>query len=58
MNTTPTCCIYFNDSDGIIQHYSLCFISDDNKHDTSFAYKIQNILVDYLEENLPTADVL
>ena len=41
------------DGDGNIQHNSLCFISDDNKHDTNFVYKMQRILVDYLKENLP-----
>ena len=30
----------------------LCFISDDNNHDTNFAYKIQTIFVNYLKENL------
>ena len=48
--------VYFIVDDGNIQHNSLCFISDDNHHDTSFAYKIQTILVDYLKENLPVAD--
>ena len=40
---------YFVDSDQNIQHNSLCFISDDNSHNTSFVYKIQTILVDYLK---------
>ena len=34
----------------------LCFISDDNHHDTNFVYKIQTILVDCLKENLPIVD--
>ena len=34
----------------------LCFISDDNNHDTDFVYKIQTILADYLKENLPILD--
>ena len=34
----------------------LCFFSDDYDHDTNFVYKIQTILVDYLEENLPIVD--
>ena len=44
------------DSDGNIQHNSLCFISDDYNHNTNFVYKIQTILVDYLKENLPIVD--
>ena len=35
--------VYFIDCDGNIQHNSLCFISDDNNHDTNFVYKIQAI---------------
>ena len=35
---------------------SLCFILDDSNHDTNFVYKIQTILVDYLNENLPIVD--
>ena len=48
--------VYFIDHDGNIQHNSLCFISDDNNHDTNFVYKIQTILVDYLKGNLPIVD--
>ena len=48
--------VYFIHSDGNIQHNSLCFISDDNNHNINFVYKIQTILVDYLEENLPIVD--
>ena len=47
--------VYFID-DGNIQHNSLCFISDNNHHDTNFVYKIQTILVDCLKENLPIVD--
>ena len=36
--------VYFID-DGNIQHNSLCFISDDNHHDTNFVYKIQSLLI-------------
>ena len=39
-----------------MQHNSLCFISNDNNHNTNFAYKIQTILADYLKENLPILD--
>ena len=48
--------IHYIDSDGNIQHNSLCFISDDYNHNTNFVYKIQTILVDYLKENLPIVD--
>ena len=45
--------IYYKDSDGNLQHYSLCFISDDNIHDTSFVYRIQKLLINFLKEKLP-----
>ena len=48
--------VYFIDGDGNIEHNSLCFIADDNNHDTNFVYKIQTILVDYLKENIPIVD--
>ena len=48
--------VYFIDGDGNIQHNFLCFISDDNSHNTNVVYKIQTILVDYLKENLPIVD--
>ena len=48
--------VYFIDGNRNIQHNSLCFISDDNNHDTNFVHKIQTILVDYFKENLPIVD--
>ena len=48
--------IYFIDGDGNIQYNSLCFISDDNNHNTNSVYKVQAILVDYLKECLPIVD--
>ena len=48
--------VYFIEGDGNNQLNSLCFISDDNNHDTNFVYKIQTILVDYLKENVPIVD--
>ena len=39
--------------DGNLQHYSLCFSSDDNNHYTSFLYQIQTMLVYYLKANHP-----
>ena len=46
--------IYYKDVDGNLQHYSLCFISDDNTHGTSFVHKIQALLVEFLKQRLPT----
>ena len=45
--------IYYKDVDGNLQHYSLCFISDDNTHGTSFVHKIQALLVKFLKQRLP-----
>ena len=45
--------IYYKDTDGNHQHYSLCYISDDNTHSTSFAHKIQILLVEFLKQRLP-----
>ena len=45
--------IYYKDADGKLQHYSLCFISNDNTHDTSFVHQIQKMLVDFVKEKLP-----
>ena len=39
--------IYYKYTDGNLQHYSLCFISDDNTHNTSFVHKIQTLLVKF-----------
>ena len=35
--------VCFIDSDGSIQHRSLCCISDDNNHNKNFVYKIQYV---------------
>ena len=40
--------LYYLDSDGSLQHDSLCFISDDNSHYTSFVYKLQSMFIDYI----------
>ena len=45
--------ICYKHADGNLQHYSLCFISDDNTHDTSFVHKIQTLLVEFLKQRLP-----
>ena len=54
--TLHTLIVYFIDSNRNIQHNSLCFISDENNHNSNFVYKIQTILVDYNKENLPIVD--
>ena len=45
--------ICYKDADGNLQHYSLCLISGDNTHDTSFVHKIQTLLVEFLKYRLP-----
>ena len=44
--------IYYKDADGNYQHCSLCFISDDNTHNTSFVHKIQTLLVEFLKQRI------
>ena len=43
----------YKHADGNLQHYSLCFISDDSTLDTSFVHKIQTLLVEFLKQRLP-----
>ena len=38
--------IYYCKAEGHLQHLSLCFISDNNTHDTNFVYQIQTMMVD------------
>lgn len=45
--------VYFLDDKGQLKHDSLCYISNDNSHDTSFVYQIQAMLVAYLNEKYP-----
>ena len=47
--------IYYKDADGNLQHYSLCFISDDNTLNTSFVHNIQTLLVEFLKQRLWTS---
>ena len=44
--------IYHKDADENLQHYSLCFILDDNTHDTSLVHKIQTLLAQFLKQRL------
>ena len=45
--------VYFKDDTGCLRHISICFISDDNSHDTCFVYEVQKTMVNYLHELLP-----
>ena len=45
--------VYYLGADGSLQLDTLCFISDDNNHNTSFVYQVQTIIVDYLKANDP-----
>ena len=44
--------IYYHNGECDLQ-LSLCFISDDNTHGTSFVYQIQTMMIDYLKRNTP-----
>ena len=48
----PVVC-YYRDETSSVKAASLCFISDDNDHDTCFVYNVQNQVTDYLKANLP-----
>lgn len=45
--------LYYRDSDGTLKHLSLCFISNDNTHDTAFVYQTQTMTVHYIRALLP-----
>ena len=44
--------IYYKDENGVLQHQSLCFISDDNSQDTCFVHQIQSMLIDFIKQQL------
>ena len=44
---------HFKDDTGSLWHISICFILDDNSHDTCFVYEVQNTMINYLHELLP-----
>ena len=50
--------IYYLDDDANLAHKSFCFISNDNHHDNYFVYKLQSLLIDYLEINYPHITIL
>ena len=45
--------VYYCDVDGALKHQSLCFISDDNTHDTAFVYQVQKMTIDFIRALLP-----
>ena len=45
--------VYFKDDTGSLRHISICFISNDNSHDTCFVYEVQKTVINYLHELLP-----
>ena len=45
--------IYYKDDEGNLQHHSLCFISDDNTHDTCFVHQIQTMIFKFIKEKIP-----
>ena len=54
---SETCCtlqpvvIYLLGCAGELKHDSLCFISDDNTHDTNFVYEVQMLLAEPVQTN-------
>ena len=45
--------VYYRDNEGVLQHLSLCFISDDNTYDTSFVYQVQKMTISHIHDVLP-----
>ena len=45
--------VYYRNNDGVLNHLSLCFISDDNTHDTAFVYQVQKMMIDHIHTVLP-----
>lgn len=50
--------IYYRGDNEQLEHISLCFISDDNSHDTPFIYHVQSLIVDHLRKLLPNINKL
>ena len=44
---------YYTDDKDTLQHYSLCSLSDDLDHDTTFVYEVQCQLIEILKERQP-----
>ena len=45
--------IYFCDSEDNLTHKSLCFLSDDLIHDTSFVFEVQTLFTTYIKKFYP-----
>ena len=41
--------VYYKNGEGVLKHISLCFISDDNNHDTAFVYEVQKITTEHIK---------
>ncbi len=46
--------LYYLGEENSLNTKSICFVSDDNDHNTCFVYKVQSMLTCYLKENIPT----
>ena len=53
LNVLSTLIVIYYKKDGIIQHKSFCFLSDDLNHDISMMYEIQWIFTSYLKSSFP-----
>ena len=45
--------VYYKHDKDTLQHYSLCFLSDDLDHNTTFVYEVQRQLIEILKERQP-----
>ena len=45
--------VYFKDDTASLWHISICFVSNDNSHNTCFLYEVQKTMINYLHELLP-----
>ena len=43
--------VIYKGSDGALLHDSLCFLSDDLEHDTSFVHELQRITAAYIRDD-------
>lgn len=48
--------IFSKNGDSTIKETSLCFISDDIKHDVPFVYSVQEKTIDFVKQNFPDVD--
>ena len=45
--------IYILDNERLVKHDPLCFISNDNTHDTAFVYEVQTKMAEYIKDKYP-----